>query len=101
MKNRRWTDFPTIDQVNVEERAKSFTRRSIKTEAKLQGLKLAVSMMDLTTLEGQDTPGKVAYLCRKALEPMAKKFGSPSCAAVCMASKIRSSRWIFVSETTI
>ena len=53
----------------VEERAASFTKRSIKTSAKLAGLKLAVSVCDLTTLEGKDTPGKVAYLCRKALRP--------------------------------
>src|SRR5271154_448746 len=52
--------LPTVDQVMVEERAAAFTKRSIKTSAKLAGLKLAVSMMDLTTLEGKDTPGKVA-----------------------------------------
>ena len=54
----------------AEERAASFGKRSIKASAKLTGLKLAVSMMDLTTLEGKDTPGKVAYLCRKALQPV-------------------------------
>jgi len=53
----------------IEERASAFTKRSIKTSAKLAGLKLAVSMMDLTTLEGKDTPGKVAVLCRKAMQP--------------------------------
>ena len=68
----------------VEERAASFAKRSIKAGAKLQGLKLAVAMMDLTTLEGKDTPGKVAYLCRKALRPMAREFDVPSCAAVCV-----------------
>ena len=68
----------------VEERAASFAKRSIKASAKLQGLKLAVAMMDLTTLEGKDTPGKVAYLCRKALRPMAGEFDVPSCAAVCV-----------------
>jgi deoxyribose-phosphate aldolase len=83
-KHCQWTDFPTIDEVSVEERARSFTRRSIKAGAKLQGLKLAVSMMDLTTLEGRDTPGKVAYLCRKALHPMSEKYEVPSCAAVCV-----------------
>ena len=61
----------------VEERAASFTKRSIKTNAKLAGLKLAVSMMDLTTLEGKDTPGKVAYLCRKALQPADPKYAEP------------------------
>ena len=75
---------PTIDQVMVEERAASFGKRSIKTSAKLAGLKLSVSMMDLTTLEGKDTPGKVAYLCRKALRPLDGKYDVPSCAAVCV-----------------
>jgi deoxyribose-phosphate aldolase len=74
----------TVDQVMVEERAAAFTKRSIKTAAKLSGLRMAVSMMDLTTLEGKDTPGKVAYLCRKALQPAEAKYGAPSCAAVCV-----------------
>ncbi len=73
-----------IDQVMVEERAASFTKRSIKTSAKLAGLKMIVSMMDLTTLEGKDTPGKVAYLCRKAIQPAEPRFAVPSCAAVCV-----------------
>jgi deoxyribose-phosphate aldolase len=68
----------------VEERAAAFTRRSIKTSAKLDGLKLAVSMMDLTTLEGKDTPGKIAFLCRKAMQPLDPRYGVPSCAAVCV-----------------
>ena len=76
--------FPTIDQVMVEERAAAFTKRSIKTSAKLEGLKLAVSMMDLTTLEGKDTPGKVAFLCRKAMQPTDPRYDVPSCAAVCV-----------------
>src|SRR5271154_2882693 len=75
---------PTVDAVMVEERAASFGKRSIKTGAKLAGLKLAVSMCDLTTLEGKDTPGKVAYLCRKALQPIEIKYEVPSCAAVCV-----------------
>lgn len=74
----------TVDQIMVEERASAFTKRSIKTSAKLEGLKMAVSMCDLTTLEGKDTPGKVAYLCRKALQPAEPKYGVPSCAAVCV-----------------
>jgi len=68
----------------AEERAAAFTKRSIKTSAKLAGLKIVVSMMDLTTLEGKDTPGKVAYLCRKALQPADPKYNVPSCAAVCV-----------------
>jgi deoxyribose-phosphate aldolase len=70
-------EVPTVDQVMIEERAASFTKRSIKTAAKLSGLRMAVSMMDLTTLEGKDTPGKVAYLCRKALQPADAKYGVP------------------------
>ena len=75
---------PTVDAVMVEERAASFTRRSIKTSAKVAGLKMAVAMCDLTTLEGKDTPGKVAYLCRKALQPAEAKYHVPPCAAVCV-----------------
>jgi deoxyribose-phosphate aldolase len=75
---------PTVDQVTVEERAATFTQRSIKTAAKLAGLKLAVSMMDLTSLEGKDTPGRIAYLCRKALQPIERRYEVPSCAAVCV-----------------
>jgi deoxyribose-phosphate aldolase len=79
---------PTVDQVMVEERAASFARRSIKAGAKLAGLKMVVSMMDLTTLEGKDTPGKVAYLCRKALQPIEAKYQVPPCAAVCVYPKM-------------
>ncbi|HEV3409711.1 MAG TPA: deoxyribose-phosphate aldolase [Chthoniobacterales bacterium] len=82
--NRRLADLPTVDQVMVEERAAAFAKRSIKTSAKLDGLKLAVSMMDLTTLEGKDTPGKVAFLCRKAMQPLDPRYDVPSCAAVCV-----------------
>jgi hypothetical protein len=65
----RW-EIPSVDQVMVEERAGASAKRSVKTSAKLQGLKLAISMMDLTTLEGKDTPGKIASLCRKAMRPL-------------------------------
>jgi deoxyribose-phosphate aldolase len=75
---------PTVDQIMVEERATAFTKRSLKTSAKLAGLKMAVNMCDLTTLEGKDTPGKVAYLCRKALQPAEAKYHVPCCAAVCV-----------------
>src|SRR5271170_6922340 len=78
------TRHSPIDQVMIEERAAAFTKRSIKTSAKLAGLKMAVSMCDLTTLEGKDTPGKVAYLCRKALQPAEAKYHVPACAAVCI-----------------
>jgi deoxyribose-phosphate aldolase len=81
--HRLWA-VPTVDQVTVEERAGAFGKRSIKTSSKLAGLKMAVAMMDLTTLEGKDTPGKVAYLCRKALQPIEPRFEVPNCAAVCV-----------------
>jgi deoxyribose-phosphate aldolase len=68
----------------VEERAGALAKRSIKTSAKLAGLKLAVSMMDLTTLEGKDTAGKIAFLCRKAMQPADARYGVPPCAAVCV-----------------
>ena len=76
--------WPTVDQVMAEERATAFAKRSIKTSAKLAGLKLAVSMMDLTTLEGKDTPGKIAFLCRKAMQPLDPRYQVPPCAAVCV-----------------
>lgn len=82
--DRRMSTRSTIDQVMVEERAGAFAKRSIKTSAKLAGLKLAMSMMDLTTLEGKDTPGKVAFLCRKAMQPTDPRYDVPSCAAVCV-----------------
>src|ERR1700738_4110633 len=75
---------PVIDQVMAEERAAAFGKRSIKTSAKLAGLKLAISMMDLTTLEGKDTPGKGAFLCRKAMQPLDPGHQVPPCAAVCV-----------------
>jgi len=81
---RSGSPVPTVDQVMVEERAASFTKRSIKTSAKLSGLELSVAMMDLTTLEGKDTPGKVEYLCHKALNPMGPEADVPRCAAVCV-----------------
>src|SRR5437764_14983094 len=80
----RIPEVSTVDQVMAEERALAFAKRSIKTSAKLAGLKIVTSMMDLTTLEGKDTPGKVAYLCRKALQPAEPKYDVPSCAAVCV-----------------
>ena len=89
----RAATIPTIDQIMVEERAAAFTKRSIKNAAKLTGLKLAVAMMDLTTLEGKDTPGKVAYLCQKALHPAAPQYHVPPCGAVCVyPSMVRHAR---------
>jgi deoxyribose-phosphate aldolase len=74
----------TVDRVAADARAASFRTRSIKKEAKLQGLRMVVSMTDLTTLEGKDSPGKVRGLCRKAIQPGAALHGVPSVAAVCV-----------------
>src|SRR5436190_270432 len=90
-----------IDQIMVEERAAAFTKRSIKTSAKLAGLKMVVSMMDLTTLEGKDTPGKVAYLCRKAIQPADPRYGVPSCAAVCVYPNLVRAARMFLSEAPV
>ncbi len=57
---------PHIDQVGIEERASRVTKRSIKKETKLNGLLLTLNMIDLTTLEGKDTDGKVQQMCYKA-----------------------------------
>src|SRR4051794_36509684 len=92
---------PTIDQVMVEERAAAFSKRSIKASAKLAGLKMVVSMMDLTTLEGKDTPGKVAYLCRKAIQPADARYRVPSCAAVCVYPNMVRSAKMFIGDSGV
>src|SRR5438093_1271254 len=74
----------SIDQVAVEQRAGELAKRSIKREAKVWGLELALRCCDLTTLEGQDTPGKVAALCSKAIRPDPSDPNVPSVAAVCV-----------------
>src|SRR3954464_2326155 len=91
----------TIDQVMAEERASAFTKRSIKTGAKLAGLKLVVSMMDLTTLEGKDTPGKVAYIVRKAIQPADPRYGVAHCAAVCVYPNLVRSARMFVGDSGV
>ena len=73
-----------VDQVGADERAAKFTTRSIKTGSKLQGLKMVVSMTDLTTLEGKDSPGKVMQMCAKAIRPDPRDPSVPSVAAVCV-----------------
>jgi len=75
---------PRIDQVGVEERASRFTKRSIKKEAKMNGLKMGLKMIDLTTLEGKDTDGKVKQLCYKAMHLHDATPGLPTVAAVCV-----------------
>lgn len=75
---------PQIDKVGVEERVARFQTRSIKNESKMQGLKLALSMIDLTTLEGKDTPGKVKQMCFKAAHLHDAYPDLPTVAAVCV-----------------
>jgi deoxyribose-phosphate aldolase len=75
---------PAVDQVGVEERVASLAKRSLKKGAKVAALRLAVRMMDLTTLEGKDTPGKVRALCRKAVAPLPNDPSLGPCAAVCV-----------------
>ncbi len=84
--------YCAVDAVGIEERASSFTKRSIKKESKLEALHLAISMVDLTTLEGMDTEGKVRQMCGKAVHPINMTVerslnlsrAIPSVAAVCV-----------------
>ena len=75
---------PAVDEVGVNERVARFQSRSIKTSSKVEALKLILSMIDLTTLEGQDTPGKVRQLCQKAIHLHAAMPELPHVAAVCV-----------------
>jgi hypothetical protein len=73
-----------VDAVGLEERAASLGKRSIKRESKLWVLDLAIRCMDLTTLEGSDTPGKIVAMCAKAIRPDPVDPSIPSVAAVCL-----------------
>jgi deoxyribose-phosphate aldolase len=77
-------NLPIYDTVGVNERIDRFCKRSIKTSSKVEGLKLALSMIDLTTLEGKDTPGKVQQLCYKAMHPHDSLPNIPTVAAICV-----------------
>jgi deoxyribose-phosphate aldolase len=79
-----FSSSPRIDQVGVEERVAKFTSRSIKAESKMQGLLLALNMIDLTTLEGVDTKHKVEQLCYKAAHLHDVAPGLPTVAAICV-----------------
>ena len=79
-----FSQSPRVDQVGIEERASRFIKRSIKNETKLNGLMLALNMIDLTTLEGKDTDGKVKQLCYKAKHLHDTYEGLPTVAAVCV-----------------
>jgi deoxyribose-phosphate aldolase len=86
-KNRfqlEYLNSPAVDKVGVEERVARFQTRSIKDSSKLQGLKMALNMIDLTTLEGKDTPGKVKQMCYKAQHLPDVLPGLPTVAAVCV-----------------
>ncbi|MBS1736740.1 MAG: deoxyribose-phosphate aldolase [Bacteroidetes bacterium] len=75
---------PRIDKTGIEERADRITKRSIKKETKVNGLKLVLNMIDLTTLEGKDTEGKVKQMCYKAAHLMDTYPELPTVAAVCV-----------------
>ena len=77
-------NLPTYDATGVKERVDRFCKRSIKNKSKIEGLKLALSMIDLTTLEGKDTSGKVEQLCYKAMHPHDSLKDIPTVAAICV-----------------
>jgi deoxyribose-phosphate aldolase len=98
---RLFDEVGTVDGVGIEERVAKYTTRSIKKASKVKGLKLAVSMVDLTTLEGKDTPGKVASLCRKALQPHDDRR-IPQVAAVCVyPAMVRPARRALGRDTAV
>jgi len=79
-----FTLSPKVDKVGVEERVARFQARSIKSDSKMQALKMALNMIDLTTLEGKDTPNKVRQMCYKAMHLHDVHEGLPTVAAVCV-----------------
>src|SRR5436190_23697569 len=89
-----------VDAVGVEERAAKYTTRSIKKASKVWGLKTAVSMVDLTTLEGKDTPGKVHSLCLKAMHPHDDP-DIPATAAVCVYPALVSAARKYVAGSSV
>jgi deoxyribose-phosphate aldolase len=80
--------LPGVDQVGAQERAARLATRSIKTSAKAEAIDLAIAMVDLTTLEGADTSGKVRALCAKAAHPDPADPSVPTVAAVCVYSDL-------------
>ena len=98
---RLFNEIGPVDYIGVEERVAKYTTRSIKKGSKLFGLKLAVSMVDLTTLEGKDTPGKVESLCRKAVSPHDDP-AIPTVAAVCVyPAMVKSARRALGEDTPV
>lgn len=94
-------DFGPVDRVGIEERVAKYTTRSIKRAAKIWGLKTAVSMIDLTTLEGKDTPGKVASLCAKALRPDDDPDVPPVGAVCVYPAMVRHARRALGTDATV
>lgn len=84
MSQRDYTLSPRVDQVGILDRVERITKRSIKNESKMQGLRMALNMIDLTTLEGADTEGKVKQMCYKAMHLHDEIPGLPTTAAVCV-----------------
>lgn len=91
----------SVDRIAIDTRAASFTKRSIKNKAKRQGLEMVVSMTDLTTLEGKDSPQTVRALCRKALRPAVGVDGIPQVAAVCVYPAFVSLAKDYVGESGV
>src|SRR5205823_4053787 len=83
----------SIDAVALEARAAALATRSIKRESKLFALDLAIRVMDLTTLEGADTPGKVSALASKGIHPDPSDPNIPSVAAICVYPNLVPTRW--------
>jgi len=78
------SDLPPVDQVGADSRAAMLATRSIKTKSKAWAIDMAIRMVDLTTLEGADTPGKVKALCSKAVRPDPTDLSVPSVGAICV-----------------
>jgi len=98
---RLFNEIGTVDYVGIEERVAKYSTRSIKKGSKLFGLKLATSMVDLTTLEGKDTRGKVESLCQKALSPCDDPT-VPTVAAVCVyPSMVKHARRALGEDTPV
>ena len=98
---RLLNEIGPVDFVGLEERVAKYTTRSLKKASKVQGLKMAVSMVDLTTLEGKDTRGKVESLCRKALQP-SDDSSVPPVAAVCVyPAMVRHARRALGQDTAV
>jgi len=93
-------EIGSVDAIGIEERVAKYTTRSIKKSSKVFGLQLAVSMVDLTTLEGKDTPGKVASLCQKAVRPH-DDADIPPVAAVCVYPSMVKHARRHLGDTTV